>query len=192
MSGREAQVEVRWTQTREPASPSNVSNVSDASAEPTRVRDVVRDWFLAGGSTAFDIEHVEESDDELRVDLSSAESPPPVDDLAARLEARLGVAKPVVVNWTRRTSLRSGHPQARSIAAVISRVRLATQQWADGHTDVAPSDVNYDGQRLSVELLGPTPLEVTTLENELRAIVGPDTHIEIWLTRRERLPGGGQ
>lgn len=188
--GAAATVEVRWTQTHDPRKPLG----SDAAqAGETAVREVVDDWLAGAATGTYEVVDFEVTDDLIRVDLVSAEPPPAIDDLYARLRERLDVVTPVEVNWTRRTTLRSSaaaEAETSSVDRVLRELRVAAQDWARAFDGYLVDDVTFDGDRVTVELLGPDAVDVTTLEQHLRFIAGGDIEVRIWLTRRQALTGG--
>ena len=128
-------------------------------------------------------------DDEVRLDLTSTDPPPPVDDLTTRLHDELGLSIPVVVNWTQRTTLLSGSDQGEpgTIESVRHQLELAATDWAADNDGMVVTELDYDGQRITVELAGPESADTSGLLAAIRDIVGRTTPVEVWFTERRLL-----
>jgi hypothetical protein len=61
------------------------------------------------------------------------------------------------------------------------------RDWLRTRPEYELTRLEYDGERLTVDLLGPGPIDTSALEAELRRTVGPTSPIDFWLTQRIRL-----
>lgn len=193
--GPSATLQIRWTQTQDAVDEDAAAEQPPDSPDETdgAIRAIIDEWLVSGGAHAYEITRLDIGDSEIRIDLVSAEPPPSVDDLSAQLVEDLQLSTPVVVNWTQRTMLRSGDTtggEVDSLATTEREIRLAAQRWARSHSGLVVDHVTYDGERVTVELLGPQSIDVSGLETDIREIVGDDTAVDIWLTRREMLSAG--
>lgn len=191
--GTSATVEVRWTQTLAPAAdavPDTVDpSVVDAEQRKAAVAKLVDAW-LGEASSSYDIQQLSVEDDQIRIDLSSADPPPPVDELTARLGEELGLATPVVVNWTHRTTILpsdSEEPEADTVDELRQRLEIAAADWARTQKDLTVASVTFDGVEVNVDLRGPEPVAADGLGVVLHKIVGERTPLVVWFTVRERL-----
>lgn len=196
--GPAAVVEALWTQTQTPPAelveeeldPEDV----DTQARQETVRLAVDAWLgepgLAGQGGVYDIDRLDVGATEMRLDLTSADPPPPVDALTERLRADAGLALSVVVNWTQRTTLRPGADGAEELGT-IERVRRDLEsvavRWAFDTDEMAVTAVGYDGDRVTVELVGAEAVEVGELETLLLEVAPANTPIVVWFTQRQRL-----
>lgn len=180
--GEGAKIEVRWTQTQAPVDP-EIASGNERSEEAIRI--IVDQWLAAGEVTAYEIEKLDLRDDAIDLHLASATPPPSVDQLSARLVIGLQVTLPVEVTWTQRSVLRSGASDA--IGQAERALRLTVDDWSVQHPEFSVEDVSYDGDRIVVDLLGPGQVSVDDLHASLRALVGDDVRIDIYLTQRQRL-----
>jgi uncharacterized hydrophobic protein (TIGR00271 family) len=189
--GPAAVVEARWTQTQTPpdgdAEDGQIGDVADAQRREATVRRAVQAWLddaaRAGGAGIYDVERLEVTDEEIRLDLASAEPPPSLDLLTVRLSEEAGLTLPVVVNWTQRTTLRPG----ADAAATERELTAAALLWAEAFDELSVDGVSFDGSAITVELVGSEPVDVSDLERSLHEIVDPDTAITVWFTERRRL-----
>jgi uncharacterized hydrophobic protein (TIGR00271 family) len=190
--GGSSAVEVRWTQTKAPPADGESGEVDgpglDAQRRETAIADLVSSW-LSGDQTAYDIDRLTVGDEEVRLDLTSADPPPPVDDLSDRLHDELGLAIPVVVNWTQRTTLFGGSEvdEPGTIESVRHQLELAAKDWAADRDGMVVTAVDYDGEKVTVELSGPEAADPFALQTALREIVGRTTPIDVWFTQRRLL-----
>ncbi|MCB0970290.1 MAG: DUF389 domain-containing protein [Acidimicrobiales bacterium] len=195
--GPGAVAEVRWTQTqRSSTSPDDAAEeltAREAAEREAAVREVVDAW-LASETTSFDVDELAADGDEIRLDLTSADPPPPVDDLVARLDEDLGIATPVVVNWTQRTTLTPEDPEQATLADTRQRLAQVAADWATDRDGVAVESLTWDGEVVTVDLTGPDPGDVADLASALAEEVDADAEVEIWFVPRVRLTpttGGG-
>ena len=185
-------MEVRWTQTQAPPADGDGGDVDpealDTDRRETAVADLVSSW-LSSSQTAYDVDRLTVGDDEVRLDLTSTDPPPPVDDLTTRLHDELGLSIPVVVNWTQRTTLLSADDQDEpgTIEGVRHQLELAANDWAADNDGMVVTELDYDGQRITVELAGPEAADATALVAALRDIVDRATPVEVWFTERRLL-----
>jgi hypothetical protein len=184
--GPSAQVEVRWTQTQAPPTEATSTPDPDAFNDAVRsaaVRAAVDDWLATAAGT-HDIQALEVDDTEVRIDLTSSTPPPPVGELSDRLADELGLAVPVVVNWTQRTTFVPGD---ETIEAIRSAAAQAAQEWAGQQDEVVVGAVRYEPPLMDVDLLGEASGDVDDLEERLAAVAPVDTRVTIWLTPRRRV-----
>lgn len=189
--GPRATLQVRWTQTSEP--PADGGADQDARHVLVAVEAAVQEWVDTTGSPDYEVTDVAVTEDKVSVDVASADPPPPVEDLSDRLVA-IGLNVEVEVNWTRRTRLvpNAGVDRPPTVDEVTDALEEIVESWARRRPGYEMRDLEYDGERLSVDLLGPGPVDTVDLEAELRKVVGPSSPIDIWLTQRTRLgPGPG-
>lgn len=181
--GRDASIKIRWTQTRQP---------THAVAEPAakgdttaaKIRPVVEKWLSAGGGPRSDIDRLAVSDQEIQLDLTSASPPPPVDALSQLLDTQLGIDLPVVINWTQRTTVRSG---GDSIDAVRRQIEQAASDWQRSNSTVSVDRVRFDGQAAIIDLVGPAPVDVSALQSAVQKVVGSSATVQVWFTQRSLL-----
>jgi uncharacterized hydrophobic protein (TIGR00271 family) len=185
-----AVVEVRWTQTRGPIEdgPEDVPDQSVVDAERRRVEiaGLVEQW-LDDADFAHDLDQLTVGDDEVRIDLTSADPPPPVDEISGLLLDQLGVNIPVVLNWTQRTRLVPGDDAVDSIEETRRQAEQIAHEWARPINGMTVTSVAYDGERLTVELTGPDVADAAPLESVVAELVGPETQVVVWFTRRQLL-----
>lgn len=196
--GPAAIVEARWTQTQSPpaelVAEELVPEEVDEQARQETVRLAVDAWLagpgLAGQGGVYDIDRLDVGASEMRLDLTSADPPPPVDALTERLSADAGLALSVVVNWTQRTTLRPGADATEELGT-IELVRRDLESvavgWASDTDEMAVTAVGYDGDRITVELVGAEAVDVGELETLLLEVAPADTPIVVWFTQRQRL-----
>jgi hypothetical protein len=176
-------VEIRWTQTRAADDPDGTEPSGPGAGTGDDVRPVVEEWLTAAGG-AFEIESVDVDDSEVTVDLRSADPPPPIEDLTARIDERYGLVVPVVVNWTQRTTLSGSDGDER----LRRQVEAAAGAWADDQQDVVVTGVTVDDGSITIALSGPTPGDVGTLRDAVTDIAGAGTAVDVWYTARRLLP----
>jgi uncharacterized hydrophobic protein (TIGR00271 family) len=189
--GPDAVVEVRWTQTQVPPSEATIDQPTEAELDAERrdaaVAEAIDAW-LADADATVDVDEVRVGD-EIRIDLTSAEPPPPVERLTERLRAEAGISLPVVVNWTQRTILRPGDAEGggTSLDAVRREVEEVARPWARGIEGVTVLAVAYDGDLVTIDLAGPDPAvvdDVEDLERQVAAVVPVGTEIRVWFSLR--------
>ncbi|MCB0964205.1 MAG: hypothetical protein KDA98_13055, partial [Acidimicrobiales bacterium] len=126
------------------------------------------------------------------VDLTSADPPPPVDDLVDRLERDLAVTTPVLINWTQRTTLAPEDPEQATLAETRRRLAQVAADWAGDHPGTTVVDVSWDGEVVAAELTGPEPGDTDGLADALADEVDEDAEVQIWFVPRLLLtPSGG-
>lgn len=184
-------VEVGWTQTQTP--PRELEDDQpdrdelDAQRREDAVRAVVAAWLEDAAGT-FDVERLTLGDD-LRIDITSSDPPPPVDDLTERLRDEIGVSVPVVVNWTQRTTLRPGDGDdvEASVEAIRSDAERVTRRWARDLADLEVVAVRFDGTTVVIDLAGPDEVDPTGLEPLLAEVLPSGTDVRIWFSERRQL-----
>lgn len=185
--GADAVAEVRWTQTQRSstseADAAEELTARQAAEREAEVRRVVDAW-LASASTSFDVDQLSVDGEEIRVDLTSADPPPPVDDLVDRLERDLAVTTPVLVNWTQRTTLAPEDPEQATLAETRRRLAQVAADWAGDHPDTTVVDVSWDGEVVAAELTGPEPGDTDGLAAALADEVDEDADVQIWFVPR--------
>lgn len=185
--GQSAQVKVSWTQTRE-AGELPSPEAADARAERAAVEAQVEQWLAEAGVEGGQIDRISITENQITVDLTSAEPPPPVEALVERLDG-IGIAVELIVNWTPRTTFvpqgAIGRPP--TVDEVAEDLERQVELWLRSHEDYEFLRLDYDGERLAIDILGPAPLDTSSLVDELRRTVGPTSPIDVWLTQRVRL-----
>lgn len=178
--------QIRWTQSRDPDKGGDKPSVSEPAAESeAAVRAIVKSWLETAAPARFDITRLVLTDAQISVDLTSASPPPAVDNLTNHLADALGLTIPVVVNWTERTTLRPG---AQSNETVRGELERQADAWArSSGQGLSVAAVHYDGERATIDIQGPTQVDVTALHSRLQDVVGTDIGIDIWFTQRTRL-----
>lgn len=181
--GQEADTRIRWTQTREPTNgrsePADKGVVSASEVGP-----VVAKWLADRDVSGAEIDRLAVKDDEIQIDLMSASPPPPVETLSRLLDAELGVNLPVVINWTRRMTVRSGSETIDDVRDQIERVAAG---WQDQNPTVDVERVRFDGENAIIDLLGPAPVPIAELEAGVQKVVGSDVTVQVWFTQRTLL-----
>lgn len=184
--GPRAAIQVRWTQVHE-ADVDEGSDRREARERVTQIRAAVEGWLAAAGGQ-FELTELAVTEGSVVVDVTSADPPPPVAALSEHLNDDLDLAVEVVVNWTRRTTFEvrqsDGTP---TVEEVRERLEGIVTRWARGHDGVELRELQYDGENLSVDLLGPAPVDVADLAAQLREVVGQRSPVDIWFTQRQRV-----
>lgn len=186
--GGNTRVEVRWTQTMRP--PETTPAPAEDDQEEIRaeqVADVVSTWLVSADVGGFlEVTAVRLSGtEEVRVELSGPETPPPSDQLAAALYDVLGTTPRVVVEWTQTTLLVDGD---RPSALEEARARLsgALSAWASG-TELVVAGLRYDGDKAVIDLVGPEPIDPAEVAQVVADAVGAGVTVEVWFTQRRLL-----
>lgn len=182
--GPSVTLEISWTQTHNAAEIADAASDAVDEAETAAVGEIVDDWLQEGGVETYDVTGLDIDDDEIVIDLVSADPPPDVDELSTRLFDTLQVAPAVVINWTQRTMLTSGGDED-SIAAVERDIDAVVRQSAAQREEFVIDDVRYDGELVTVELRGPRSANAAALRRAITNVAGPDVEIDLWLTERE-------
>ena len=185
--GSGASIQVRWTQVHE-ADVREGDDRSDARDRLEQVEAAVDEW-LAGRGDTFEVTDISVTQERVDVDVTSADPPPGVDRLSERLNDELELGVEVVVNWTRRTTFvpTDKTDVTPTVEDVKEMLEATVHRWARGHDGVELQALDYDGVKLSVDLVGPAPVDVAVLAAQLREIVGQRSPVDIWFTQRQRV-----
>lgn len=185
--GPSASIQVRWTQVHE-ADVMGDDDRRDARQRLAQVETAVADWLAAWGDT-FEVTDISVTQRRVDIDVTSAEPPPAVDSLSRQLNGELGLGVEVVVNWTRRTTFlpRDESDVTPTVEDVKEMLETTARRWARNHDGVELRALDYDGVKLSVDLIGPAPVDFAPLAVQLREIVGQNSPVDIWFTQRQRV-----
>ena len=181
--GADTEVVVRWTQAL--LAPAVENGPSERELLEADVRGVVEQWLDAGRVDPYDITTLAVADSRIRIDVSSTEPPPGVDELAGRLSDGLGIAPELEVTWTPRTQILPADED--DSAELLGRLRRITLDWAAEQDRVEVVDVRFDGRAVVVDLIGPTSPDATRLEALLVAEVDAGVDVAVWFTERRQL-----
>ena len=156
-----------------------------APPEPTEqllaeIRVEVEAW-LATGDIEYQIDNITLNDSLVRIDATGTGDPPEINDLVARLTELNETLSPGL-NWsTLETFTETTLPSQDELDLID--MRTAVDVWASQRNLVVRS-VDYDGETVEVDVLGPVEPDIARLELELRQVIGEDVPVLVFFTQR--------
>lgn len=182
--GRAVTVEVRWQQRSDITNGGN----GEVRASQGRLVGIVQDWLAeaADGGSVDRVDSVEVAGDEVRVEISGPQTPPPANSLSERMAEELG-RKPVVrISWTQQVVEQSG--EASEEVEVRRRARAAVDSWVRNQSGLDALDVAYRDGVVTVDLAGSVaPANVGSVVRAVQAGVGRNVPVTVRFVERRVL-----
>lgn len=179
--GRPVSVEVRWQQR------SDLSNNGNGTvrASQGRLAQIVEDWLAdaADGQSSDRVDSVAVRGDEVRVELSGAQAPPPANSLAERLADELGSKPTVRISWTQQVVDESG--RGSEALQVRRQAKAAADAWAQSQPGLDVIDVAYADGTVTIDLAGSTPpASAAPVVRAVRAALAESVRVEVRFVER--------
>ncbi|MEM7339327.1 MAG: DUF389 domain-containing protein [Actinomycetota bacterium] len=178
---------VEWVRT-ERATTTVPEVLSDEEALVAQVEPIVAAWLAAAGrandSVVDSITVIDGA--VVLVNAAGPGDPPSVDDLAERFEAELGTAVSVQLRWTEQRAITPGASTTTPEQLLEERVVNVVDVWAEQHGVVVDA-ARLDGDVATILVYGPVEPPIGVITEDIRAIAGSGTQVDIFFTPRFRV-----
>lgn len=170
---------VQWFRTEE------ATTTTIAPPEPTEqllaeIRIEVEAW-LDGGGIDYQIDDISLDGSLVRIDAAGTGEPPAISDLLPRLRA-LDPSLTPGLNWATLTVFTETTVPSQTDLA-LQDMQTIVELWAEPRSLIV-RNVEYDGERVEVDVVGPTEPDIARLELELRDVVGTEIPVAVYFTQR--------
>ncbi len=181
--GETATVTIRWTQEHLVGSQEPGPSAGELLAAD--VASIVDQWLAAGGVDSYDVTRIDVGEATVAIDVTSAQAPPRVESLSDLLRATLDLSPELEINWTPRTLLRPGTADTTLVEAQ-AQLHAVVNQWLLSVPGIEVSDLDFDGETVTVDLVGTSAPDGRDLESRLHAALDDATvDIEVWFSQRQ-------
>lgn len=190
--GADVTVNVEWIRTQR----ATTTTTAPPAAEEALLAEVgpIVDRWLADNDGGADYERLRLRlvGEVIVVDVTGTGSPPPVPDLIDRLrQSDTASAFGVRVAWTERRTITAEDQQETPDEVIVERVWGVADRWAAETGTVVVSDVEFDGERVLIQVIGLDAPPIESLVADVQAVVEDVDDrrvlVDVFLTRQERV-----
>ena len=175
----EYSVLVQWTRT-ELATTTTLPPPEPTEQLLEQIRVEVDAW-LATGEIQYQIDDIRLDGSRVRIDAAGTGEPPNLNDLAPRLAA-LDPALEPFLTWAILATFTETTLPSQTELALLDMEEIVNQ-WATERNLVVRS-LDYDGERVEVDVLGPVEPDIARLELELREVANNEIPVAVYFTQR--------
>lgn len=184
-------LDVRWFQSTEGDADAAGADGADRIADQeSAIREAVANW-MGPDSGTYDIDGVSVVDDQLVIELRSAEPPPSVDGLVDQLSTLAGEPVSVKVDWSRQLSLSSTGTSDTELFKTRQRVAEIAREWSTDGANPEVALVTVDGNGVTIDLVGAESGDIEGLRRLVQSAIGNDAEVRIFITPRREIPPDG-
>lgn len=177
---------VEWVRT-ERATTTIPVTPTEEEAMLADIEPIVAQWLADNDDGAdYELQGVGIVDGVLRINVAGAGQPPSVESLDDLLTAEFGAHPAVRLNWTPREAITPDDERVTPIELAEEQMRDAVDFWAI-ESDVTVENVSYDGERVTIDVIGEQAPIINDLVATLEAIADSDVDIAVGFTQRQML-----
>lgn len=165
------------------------TTTTEAPPEPTEqlladIRVEVAAWLDTGGID-YQIDDIRLEGSLVRIDATGTGDPPPIETLLPRLATIDDTLAPGL-GWTKLETITETTPPS-PIELTREELRGDVERWAEDQ-DLELRFFDYDGERVEIDVAGPTEPDIAAILATLRADSGiPDLPVDVFFTQRYRV-----
>jgi hypothetical protein len=139
------------------------------------------DAWLSSGDIEYQIDNISLEGSRVRIDAAGTGEPPSISELVPRLTALDETLEPGLTWATLATFTETTLPSQTELA--LMDMQTIVDEWAQ-QRGLVVRGVTYDGQRVEVDVLGPTEPDIARLELELQAVANNEIPVAVYFTQR--------